>query len=134
MTGSTLARRLALFDTALVGAGAGAGSDVAADAERLLAAQTEIRDLKDAVRALREEMERMNAAREDAVQAVAAAGQDEVRQLHDLVRTLRAELEKAYADKDAAVQALRAAVQSETKQLQDAIVALRGELEHSRGH
>lgn len=117
-----------------VGAGAGATSEVATEAERLLAAQTEIRDLKDAIRALRDELERMNAAREDAVQAAVAAGQEQVRQLHDMVRALRTELEKAYADKDAAVQALRATVQNETKQLQDAIVALRGELERSRGH
>ena len=118
----------------IVGAGAGTGADVATDADRLLAAQTEIRDLKDAVRALRDELERLNAARDDSVEAAVAAGQEEIRQLRDTIRTLRIELEKAYADKDAAVQALRVAAQGETKQLQDSIVALRGELERTRGH
>ena len=124
-----------------VGAGADGASltgaptpDLATDAERLLAAQTEIRDLKDAIRALRDELERLNAAREDAVQAAVAAGQEEVRQLRDMVRALRTELEKAYADKDAAVEALRVATQNETKQLQSAIVAMRSELERARGH
>ena len=117
-----------------VGAGAGVGGEVAAGDERLLVAQTEIRDLKEAIRALRDELEKLNAGREDAVQAAVAAGQEEVRQLRDMIRTLRTELEHAYADKDAAVESVRVALQGETKQLQEAIVALRSELERTRGH
>lgn len=108
------------------------GDTVDASAQ-LYQAQTEIRQLKGTVAALRAQIEEMSAARDAAVQSAVAASRDEVRQLQGTVQTLRDELQGILLAKDAAVQAATVSAQDEARQLQATIAALRQELESAHG-
>lgn len=105
----------------------------AVESDELYLAQTEIRHLKDTIRALREELEKEQAGREDAVQAAVAASLEEIRQLREMIQSLREQLEALLASKEQAVQAVVATSHNEARQLQATIGALRGELEQLRG-
>src|SRR3546814_4999252 len=75
--------------------------------EALFLAQTEVRHLKESIRALRDELERMRIDKETGIrQAVAAAG-SEAAQLKATITALRDELEMKRIEKEENVQAAK---------------------------
>lgn len=99
--------------------------------DALYLAQVEIRQLKETVAALRDQLERNMGERNDAVQRAIASGHDEARQLQKTIQALRDELELARAAKDEALQAVLLNQRDEMRQLQATIVDLRTKLEET---
>ena len=69
-------------------------ADTEADQNELLLAQTQVRDLKDLVEALRKELENTGAGNARSVQQAVAEANDQMVQLRDTARALRDELEE----------------------------------------
>lgn len=97
------------------------------------AADREIRQLKDTIAAMRQEMEAMGAAANARVQQVAAEGRDETVQLQAAVQAMRDELERMRFEKQRDVQQAVADAAAEVEQLQATIRALREELAQRDG-
>ncbi len=110
-------------------AGKQAESSEETTADPLYLAQTEIRQLKETVASLRDQLERLEAVRDDAVQHAVAAANDEGRQLHGTIHALRDQLEAALAANSQAAQATRVAHLDEMRQLKATIASLREKLE-----
>jgi chromosome segregation ATPase len=101
----------------------------AAAGNEAMPAELEMRQVKEAVTALRAKLEEAQALRDAAVQVAVAAAQDELRQLQLTIQALRDELQTTQAEKDRAVQAAVAAGKDEVRQLHQTISALRTQLE-----
>ena len=95
---------------------------------RLFEAETEIRQLKDAVNAMRAELERNQRDRGAAVQAAVADASLELQQTRLTVGRLRDELDKTKVENAEAVQRATADLTGETQQLRSLVQALRDQL------
>jgi len=78
------------------------------DAEKLHEAETEIRQLRETVAALREELERSEFEKQTVGQKAAAGTQDEIAQLRNAAQAVRDELDSVLLDKQASIQKVRA--------------------------
>jgi len=101
--------------------------------DELHEAHTELRHLKNTIQALREELEAMRAAKDDAVQAVMAAGANEARQLQATIAALRAEMEQTAFQHADDLERQKNSANDELRLLRDTITALREELEGRSG-
>jgi chromosome segregation ATPase len=108
------------------------GVKAAFKADKLYQAQTEIRHLKNTIQALRDELEAMRTAKDEAVQAVVAAGADEARQLQGTIAALRNELEQKMFQHAGELERQKHLASDELRLLRETIAALRAELEGSR--
>jgi chromosome segregation ATPase len=92
-------------------------------------ADREIRQLKDTVAAMRQEMEEMGADAKARIQQVAADYHDEAAQLKATVQAVREEMEQMRYEKQRAVQQAVADASAEIEQLKGTIRALREKLD-----
>ena len=97
--------------------------------EEMLALQKDNLHLKQSINALRDQLEKMKIARDEAVQNTLRSVQGEITQLKATIAAMRDELEKACYEKDCIMQQHIADTSDKTKQLTDAIAAMRNELE-----
>jgi hypothetical protein len=95
-------------------------------------AEREIRQLKDTIAAMRQEMEEMGADAKARVQQVAAEYRGEGELLKAAVQAMRDEMEQMRFDKQRAVQQAVADANAEIAELKGAILALRDELDKAR--
>ena len=102
------------------------------DSNKLHEAETEIRQLKQAVAALRDELEVAVFEKQTVAQKAAAGSQDEIAQLKSAAQALRDELEATLMDKQASVQQARAESADEISQLQTAAQSLRDSMDEVR--
>jgi hypothetical protein len=97
--------------------------------KELLSLQKENRHLKQSIAVMRDQLEGMRIAREEAVQNTLRAAQDEMTQLRATIAAMRDELEKACYEKDCIIEQQAVDSSDENKQMKDAITALRSELD-----
>lgn len=96
-------------------------------------ADREIRDLKDTIAAMRQEMEEMSAAANARVQQTAAEYHGEIVQLKTTIQAMRDQLEQMRFEKQRDVQQAVADASAEIEQLRATIRAVREELEARHG-
>ena len=96
-------------------------------------AERDIRQLKDTISAMRQEMEAMGADAKARIQQVTAEYRDEAVQLKAAVQAMRDEMEQMRLEKQRAVQQAVAGASAEIEQLKGTIIALRGELDTLHG-
>jgi len=101
--------------------------------EELYFAQTENRQLKDTITALREALEKQKIECEERVQKVTASLNDEIAQLKSTVFALREELEANTVRYEEKVQQMERDAHNEKKQLRQMITTLRYTLESRNG-
>ncbi len=93
----------------------------------------EIRQLKDTISAMRQQMEEMAAAANARVQQAVADSRDETTQLKAAVQAMRDQLEQMRFEKQRDIQQAVADANAEIEQLKGTIRALREELEQRHG-
>jgi len=98
----------------------------------ILGLESEIRALKETVGVMRDEMEAMGFAKNQAIQETKLENANEVKALKGTAAALRDELEKSKFDMGEAVQAAKLASNNEVKSLKGTASSLRDELEKSR--
>jgi predicted nucleic acid-binding Zn-ribbon protein len=103
-----------------------AQSSVADEVRRL---QTEARDLKETITALRAELENQRVAAATQKQQAIATLKDEERQLQQTIQALRDQLERDAHEHRTALEKERQRAANEMKQLHETIRALRDQLE-----
>jgi phage host-nuclease inhibitor protein Gam len=91
------------------------------------------REARDAVQALRDELERLRFEQDDAVARASEASADELSHLRGTIQTLRGELERLATDHADELESRDRAFRDERAQLTSMITALRDQLEEHRG-
>ena len=97
--------------------------------QELLQAQTEIRQLRDTIVALREALEKQKIEHEEHVQSVLSNANDEIIQIKASVVALRDEMENLTIGHEEKMQEIAKDTHNEKKQLQQMIQTLRQQLE-----
>jgi len=100
--------------------------------DELYSALTENAHLKETLRALREELEKLTVEKEERVQKAVVTANNEVVQLKAIAAALRDQMEKMEYDKSESIQNALANANDEIIQLKTMAIALREELERSR--
>jgi len=106
------------------------GVQATVEKDKLYEAQTEIRHLKNTIQALRDELEAMRVGKDEAVQAVIAAGAVEARQLQATIAALRTELEQMVFKHADNLERQKHLASDELRLLRETIAALREKLEN----
>ncbi len=94
--------------------------------------QVEVRHLQSTIEVLRDELEKMQVSKQEAVQAAVASAHDEARQLQSTISALRGELEQKIFQHRDELERQKHAANEELRMLRQTIAALRDRMEKVR--